>query len=365
MKQFLLFYTLTAWAMPLSAQFHQAVHSDLSGQALLNALVQDFKPTVVLDYNTCRDTMYGKIDNVNDSVTCVYSGYRVYVPPTVDPSTYLYMNGSAIGINAEHTFPQSMGALDGNPKSDLHHIFPARAGVNSARNNDPFGEIADNQTETWYYKEIETATIPSQNIDLYSESIGSTIFEPREEHKGNVARAMMYFYTMYKAEADAANTTFFSSQIATLCDWHLLDPVDEREWQRTWAIAQHQGGKANPFVLDCTLAQRSYCSTSALCEVTSTKVVGAWGCELLPAYPNPFADRTVLSYELHRPMQLRLSVHDALGREIALLVQGEQAAGLYQYEWSPESPSAGMYWYQLQLVEGSETTTLARAMLRE
>ena len=49
---------------------------------------------------------------------------------------------------------------------------------------------------------------PSQNRDKYSES-ASSVFEPREEVKGDIARAIFYFYTMYSIVAD---DDFFENQ---------------------------------------------------------------------------------------------------------------------------------------------------------
>lgn len=239
---------------------HTPVSSNLSGEPLLEQVVQDYTPNVVLDYSSARDVMYGTIYKVNDSVHCVYTGHSLYLPNNVDPSTYLYMNSSSDGITAEHTYPRSMGASEalGNGYSDMHHIFPARSGVNNARSNLPFGEIVDEQAQAWYFLNQTQSNTPSEKIDLFSER-STTLFEPREDHKGNVARAIFYFFTIYHDAAILSDSTFFETQRATLCNWHELDPVDELEWQRTHQIALYQSNKPNPFVLDCTLAQRSYC----------------------------------------------------------------------------------------------------------
>jgi hypothetical protein len=49
----------------------------------------------------------------------------------------------------------------------------------------------------------------------------------------------------------------------------LADPVDEIEWDRTFAIASYQDGKSNPFILDCTLAHRSYCPDFNECDIVN------------------------------------------------------------------------------------------------
>jgi len=253
----------------LDAQEHIPVFPELEGDQLMERLVSEFKPTVVLNYSQARDTMFRLIDSTNDSLTCVYSGYTIYLDPNQDPTQAAFMDGNSNGINTEHTYPQSLGAELGNARSDMHHLFPTRSIVNSARGNKIFEDIDDDQTDVWYYLNTNQSTIPSlDNIDLFSETDADG-FEPPEAHKGDVARAMFYFYTMYQDFADGADATYFDSQKETLCQWHFDDPVDEKEWNRTLKIAEYQDGKANPFIYDCGLASRLYCLTE-FCQPTST-----------------------------------------------------------------------------------------------
>lgn len=246
-----------------SAQGYVPVFPELEGNELIQRVKEEYRPFVVQTYKDARELMYRELFNKNDSVTCVYSGHKVYLDPkTSDAVAYLYRNGDADGINCEHTFPQSLGASDGNARSDMHHLFPVRSAVNEARSNLPFSEIEDRSTERWYYQNTVSTRIPIFNIDSYSEYI-KTSFEPQEAHKGNVARAMFYFATIYRDQAD---TAWFESQLEDLCKWHLLDPVDKDEWERNERIAQAQSDKLNPFILDCTLAKRCFCPEEPSCN---------------------------------------------------------------------------------------------------
>jgi hypothetical protein len=258
-----------------------------SGQILIDHLVADYKPNIVLDYNTARDTLYSKITNKNDSVVCVYTGFVRYLPPNEDPTTFLYDNASVNSINCEHTYPRSKGADAGNGLSDMHHMFPSRENANADRGNLPFGEIPDNQTTAWYLNNIKTSVIPTINKDLYSEGT-SNLFEPREDHKGNVARAMMYFYTMYNPEAMAADPVFFNQQKETLCDWHFQDQADAAEIAHTYLIAKYQDGKPNPFVVDCTLPTRTYCLNTTPCIVATDNLEENY--PKITIFPNPTTD---------------------------------------------------------------------------
>lgn len=246
----------------INAQGHVPILTELEGDTLISRLEEEFKPFAVLSYKDARDIMYRELYNKNDSVFCVYTGHRVYLDPnTGDAVAYVFRNGDADGINCEHTYPQSLGAREGNARSDMHHLYPTRVAVNTTRSNLPFGEIDDNETLRWFYQNIDMNQIPSQHIDLYSEWSKSR-FEPREDHKGNVARAIFYFATIYRQQADLA---YFEEQRAELCKWHSLDPVDEREWTNNQTIATYQSNKPNPFILDCTLAYRCYCPDDPPC----------------------------------------------------------------------------------------------------
>lgn len=307
MRKFIFFLLLHS--LPFGLLYGQHIYPSLSGDELLDAVVTDYKPLYVLDYGEARDVMYGEIYNENDSVQCVYSGHTLYLPPSVDPSTHLYMSGSTNGINAEHTYPQSKGADEdnGNPHSDLHHIFPVRAGVNTARGNSPFVEISDNQTVAWYYKTLISNDIPTENKNAYSERKNNQ-FEPREDFKGNVARAIFYFYTMYKADALEADPLFFEVQRETLCDWHLVDVADDLEVDRTYQIAGYQDGLPNPFVTDATLAFRSYCTHLTVSVSDEPEVIEP----IISIFPNPVTD--FLTVKISGEQDLLLT--DILGRKL-------------------------------------------------
>ena len=257
-KNFTIFLLVLIFGTTYGQYDHSDVFPDLSGDELFDALREDYKPSNVLSFGNSRDTLFSKIDSKDNILTCVYSGHSIELDPNEDPTQSAYQNGAATGINTEHTYPQSMGAESGNAKSDMHHLFPTRSPVNSARGNDPFAEIPDEETVSWFYLADSQNEIPTEDIDLYSEDIKNG-FEPREDHKGDVARAMFYFYTMYREEANAANPNYFEQQMETLCNWHYQDPVDEKEWNRNQMIAKYQDDKENPFILDCSLANRLYC----------------------------------------------------------------------------------------------------------
>src|SRR5690554_2659188 len=136
------------------------------GEALLTSLAADYRPAIVLSGANARDTLYAVVDMTvrdgEEGVTCVYTDHFVIFDcdPSCDPSMDVYNDDGVNGINLEHSWPQSMGAGEGNASSDMHHLFPTRGAVNSARGNMPFGEIADIDVTRWYYLDQDEATPP-------------------------------------------------------------------------------------------------------------------------------------------------------------------------------------------------------------
>ena len=261
--KWLLFISLVLSVFSSITRGQTIIGEGLFGQELWDFVIDNYKTSNTLGYTDCRDTMYAVIDiKEGNQLTGVYSGYTITLDMNQDPSANAYEQG----INCEHTFPQSLGAGDEPMKSDIHHLFPTKSNVNSSRGNDPFEEIPDEETHIWYRNEYSQTSIPTEYIDEFAEKYNPTNqneerFEPREEQKGNTARAMFYFYTMY---SDVADDDFWVLQKETLMDWHYYDEADEMETDRTWKIADYQDGLPNPFVLDSTLARRIWYPQSNL-----------------------------------------------------------------------------------------------------
>src|SRR5690606_34891676 len=73
----------------------------------------------------------------------------------------------------------------------------------------------------------------------------------------------------------------------------------------------------------------------------------ASGFGLAPAQPNPAAARATLAYRLPTPQHVRLAVYDALGREVAVLVDGARPAGTHEVVFDAGALPGGVYMYRL------------------
>ena len=69
---------------------------------------------------------------------------------------------------------------------------------------------------------------------------------------------------------------------------------------------------------------------------------------LLGNYPNPFNPETTIRYTLEQAGRVRLAAYDLLGREIAILVDGQQAAGEHRIRFKAGTLPGGAYVYRLQ-----------------
>ena len=69
---------------------------------------------------------------------------------------------------------------------------------------------------------------------------GNPVFEPRDQHKGDVARALFYYAVIYRQDIP-------SYEEDVLRRWHDDDPVNDAERRRNQSIFNVQGSR-NPFV---------------------------------------------------------------------------------------------------------------------
>ena len=70
-------------------------------------------------------------------------------------------------------------------------------------------------------------------------------------------------------------------------------------------------------------------------------------------YPNPVSYRTTIKYDLPCPCEVALSLFDATGRQVAVLVSEKQNAGYYEVAWDLRTITErrfanGVYFYCLE-----------------
>lgn len=69
---------------------------------------------------------------------------------------------------------------------------------------------------------------------------------------------------------------------------------------------------------------------------------------LFQNYPNPFNPITTINFDVPKKEWVRLTVFDVLGREVAVLVDGEKEQGSYSVVFNAQGISSGVYFYRLK-----------------
>ena len=175
------------------------------------------------------------------SVFCVYSNYE-----------YIYSGTFTWGtMSREHTWCYSWMPTHGDRSteefSDYHHLFPVEQDhANAVRSNHPFGIVVD--------------TISSFGEAVYGYDVnGHKVYEPRDEQKGDAARALFYMALKYNG-IDGNDWTFnhlnnvtlpelseAPQDVDLLISWHQLDPPSDSERARNEYIFNLQHNR-NPFI---------------------------------------------------------------------------------------------------------------------
>lgn len=180
---------------------------------------------ITLGYNVARDRMYESIDDYgnNDTLECVYTGRRAYVPNRASAGN--------VNFNCEHTWPQSFFNSNDPMMSDVNHLYPTDDNANNVRANYPFGFA------------ISGVTYSVGGSMLGKDFENTTVFEARNKHKGNVARSLFYFSVKYGNQGGFMS----GKQENVLRAWNLIDTVDANEITRNNRVKQYLNVR-NPFI---------------------------------------------------------------------------------------------------------------------
>ena len=161
------------------------------------------------------------------------------------------------GCNIEHSFAKSWwGGSKNDAYKDCYHLNPSNTTANSSRSNYPLGvptkDLKD-QSVTGSLK-VGRATYEGETF---------WVFEPKDEYKGDFARAYFYMATCYGDELtwrldnkdvgskyamrNDSYLEFRDWEIEVLITWHRQDPVSKKETKRMDAVSDFQHNR-NPFI---------------------------------------------------------------------------------------------------------------------
>ena len=246
-----------------------------------------------------------------------------YNPDTDNPYVYLLYrsdNGTetatkandshTLYTNREHIWSHSHGFHNddnGPAYSDMHHLMLADARVNQdGHNNHPYGNV---EVIDKVYDETsggEPVKRRGTRGETTYDGVTLTVFEPADEDKGDIARAMFYMVARYAtftsgnsdpwleltddpnlvdgASTPASETEHQSAKygfLSTLLEWHHLDPVSDYEIHRNNLIYNNFQMNRNPFIDFPSWADAAFGSGVANASVDSVALVG----EVYPPTP--------------------------------------------------------------------------------
>jgi photosystem II stability/assembly factor-like uncharacterized protein len=75
-------------------------------------------------------------------------------------------------------------------------------------------------------------------------------------------------------------------------------------------------------------------------------------------YPNPFNPTTTVAYDLPKAAKITLKVYNILGQVVAVLAEGQQAAGRYVVPFNASTLASGVYFYRLQAGDFVQTNKM-------
>lgn len=206
---------------------------------------------IPLTYNTARDAMYGTIDHYSspDTIECVYTGRKAIVRTRAE--------ATANNFNCEHTLPQSYFSSNLPMVCDLFHLYATDDVANNTRNNYAFGLPVTN------------ITYNVGGSKLGTDATNEIVFEPRDKHKGNVARSLFYFCVTYPVISPGGYMSLKQENI--LRAWNVLDTVDANETLRNTRIHAVQN-TWNPFINHPELVDRIKSTFSVANTVAKSKI---------------------------------------------------------------------------------------------
>ena len=161
---------------------------------------------------------------------------------------------------------------------------------------------------------------------------------------------------------------------ATLVSYDLVDGSES--WSIAWdgadGLTDELKGLAlsddgDLYTIGYSYANGTDMDLVALCyEYTATGVPGVWnGAQPLAAWPNPFRERTTLSFSLGAAGEYRAEIYDAQGRLVRELASGQAPAGATPLTWDGRDDAgrptpAGVYLARVRGEAGEQHGRLLR-----
>ncbi len=336
-KNYILFIALIISASVFSQiptdYYSSATGSGYTLKTQLKNIIDDIDNGLMPEYESIQ-LSYGALYNTYElSDVDIYYDHTdinlkyildMYSEKPAEPDSYEYIYGSsqqdngtggtAEGqkFNREHTIPQSVFNRDLPERSDAHFVIPSDKYVNAQRGNLPFGETNNTNSSDNYTNGSKKGANTNTG---YTSGFTDQVFEPIDEFKGDIARMYFYFVTRYEDNLTgynnyamfdgSANQAIAQPFLDILYNWHIQDPVSQREIDRNNAIFTQHNNR-NPFIDN------------------PNYVVDIWGSALsttdfnapnndISIYPNPTSGNQI---SIKTTLNLEIEIYNVLGQNV-------------------------------------------------
>lgn len=286
--------------------------------------------TIVMDQFEILDTVAGQ-----SFVTCAYSGERLVFSGPFD--------WTATGYSREHTYAHSWMPTfpaNGNPNEleyvDYHNLYPTNLSkANTPRSNLPFGEIVGDVV--YNYLEGSVGEL----------SDGSLVYEPRDEQKGNLSRAIFYMATCYNGSNGTGDDWSIPSNQnqEVLKNWHFNDLPDNYEIARHELVYDAQNNR-NPFIdsvdFACFIDFSEMLYTTENCGLSVNQEMLERN---LVVYPNPAKEEVYV--QVNGISIEKITITDMSGKMVKIIVN--HGTG----KINVNDMNAGIYLLNVETAQGS------------
>ena len=222
-----------AWDINVKPNVKESYYSAADGKtgSALKSALAGFNNPKNKSYDWSRYEAADEAQDDSTSILCLYTRHNI--KKNSHCGSYSWDKW-----NREHVYTQTAFP---NSKTDNHNIFACEGEINNQRGNKPYANLKG--------KGGNQVTVHGHLTNCYQTS---SLFEPCDEAKGEVARACLYCTVYYGYSL----SSIFDS-IDTALEWNAKYTVTPREIYRNNVVYGLQGNR-NPFVDHPSYAQAIY-----------------------------------------------------------------------------------------------------------
>lgn len=217
-------------------------------------------------------------------------------------------------------------------------VFPDFTGVFRFR----FGSNGSGTAEGWYIDDVEVSyyspvsppvnftgeLIEPSTVHLEWNSPGTPVLQAGKS--GNRSTDALICYKVYRNNiliADNVQALFYNDNIEQL-------PAGTYNYTATAFFNKGESVQTSPVTIEYVTSVPNSGENAVPVEYY-----------VKSNYPNPFNASTMISFGLPEASNVKISVHNILGRQIAVLKNENMQAGSYSVIWNAENTPSGLYFY--------------------